>query len=123
MLKNLLILQDGTQDKLTSTAMNSLHGIGSKVNGNNRWYDKALQFIVAKSGEVAICNEHSFAEAVPTMNIADHVVDTLMAEQDSKSDLTSAGIDLQNLPKLVTFQTDTESLQSIIQESTSNLDT
>ena len=123
MLKNLLIFQDGTQDKLTSTAMNSLHGIGSKVNGNNRWYDKALQFIVAKSGEVAICNEHSFAEAVPTMNIADHVVDTLMAEQDSKSDLTSAGIDLQNLPKLVTFQTDTESLQSIIQESTSNLDT
>ena len=116
-------LQDGTQDKLTSTALNSLHGVGSKVNGNNRWYDKALQFIVAKSGEVAICNEHSFAEAVPTMNIADHVVDTLIAEQDSNSDLTSAGIDLQNLPKLVTFQTDKESLQSIIQESTSNLDT
>ena len=56
----------GGKDKLTSTALNSLHGIGTSVNGSNRWYDKALQFIVAKSGEVAICNEHSFAEAVPT---------------------------------------------------------
>ena len=59
-------LEESGKDKLTSTALNSLHGIGTSVNGSNRWYDKALQFIVAKSGEVAICNEHSFAEAVPT---------------------------------------------------------
>ena len=59
-------IEETGKDKLTSTALNSLHGIGTSVNGSNRWYDKALQFIVAKSGEVAICNEHSFAEAVPT---------------------------------------------------------
>ena len=57
------------------------------------------------------------------MNIADHVVDRLMARQDSDPDLKSAGIDLENMPKLMNFQTDPEKLQSIIQESTSNLDT
>ena len=46
------------EDPLTRTALNSLHGLGSNVNGSNRWYDKALQFIIARSGEVAISNEH-----------------------------------------------------------------
>ena len=110
-------------DKLTSTALNSLHGMGSKINGKNRWYDKALQFIVAKSGEVAICNEHSFAEAVPTMNIADHVIDRLIATQDHAESSNLKGIDLKSLPTLVNFQTDKDKIISIIQESTSNLDT
>ena len=97
--------------------------MGSKINGKNRWYDKALQFIVAKSGEVAICNEHSFAEAVPTMNIADHVVDRLMMTQDTNSESSVLkGIDLKSLPTLVTFQTEKDKIISIIQESTSNLD-
>jgi len=110
------------KDKLTSTALNGLHGMGTSVNGSNRWYDKALQFIVAKSGEVAICNEHSFAEAVPTMNIADHVIDVLMQDDNTNASLfTSAGIDIQS-PTILSFKTQMEQLLPMIQESSSNLD-
>ena len=65
---------------LAKTAINSLHGYG-QLNGSNRWFDKALQFIVAKSGEVAISNEHSFAEAVPTMSIADFCIDYIIRDE------------------------------------------
>lgn len=65
---------------LAKTALNSLHGHG-QLNGSNRWFDKALQFIVAKSGEVAISNEHSFAEAVPTMSIADFCIDYIHRDE------------------------------------------
>ena len=59
----LLCLDDiviSEEDSLTRTGLNSLHGLGSSNNGINRWYDKALQFIIARSGEVAICNEHRY---------------------------------------------------------------
>ena len=49
---------------LSKCGLNTLHGCGSRVNGFNRWHDKALQFLIARSGEVGITNEHSFAEAV-----------------------------------------------------------
>ena len=116
-------IEESGKDKLTSTALNRLHGIGTSVNGSNRWYDKALQFIVAKSGEVAICNEHIFAEAVPTMNIADHVIDILAQDDNTNASLiASAGIDIQSLPTILSFKTEVEQLQPLIQESSSNLD-
>ena len=70
--------EDSSSSALAQTAKNSLHGLGTQ-NGHNRWYDKALQFIIARSGHVAISNEHSFAEAVPTMNIADFCLDQIFA--------------------------------------------
>jgi carnitine O-acetyltransferase len=85
-------LDSHNADVLTKAGYNSLHGIGTTVNATNRWYDKALQFIVAKSGEVSITNEHSFAEAVPTMAIADHIIDyidqlTTAADDDMRQDI------------------------------------
>ena len=55
------------------------------------------------------------------MNIADHVIDILM--QDTNASLiTSGGIDIQSLPTILSFKTEVEQLQPMIQESSSNLD-
>ena len=80
------------------------------LNGINRWYDKALQFIIARSGEVAICNEHrydylwctdnltsilflkSFAEAIPTMALADHIMDELSQDDNTVDPLMSTTV-------------------------------
>ena len=39
------------------------------------------QFIVAKSGEVGISNEHSFCEAVPVIAMADDILEKINADQ------------------------------------------
>ena len=55
------------------------------------------------------------------VNIADHVIDILM--QDTNASLiTSGGIDIQSLPTILSFKTEVEQLQPMIQESSSNLD-
>ncbi len=112
-------LDSNDDDVLTKTALNSLHGLGSDANGHNRWYDKALQFIVARSGEVSICNEHSFAEAVPTMNIADFVMDQL-------KDWSGASLPISTVTppsvRAVLFKTDPGSLRDMSETASSTLD-
>ena len=58
------------------------------------------------------------------MNIADHIIDILMQDDDNMnaSLITSAGIDIQSLPTILSFKTEVEQLQPMIQESSSNLD-
>lgn len=111
-------LESSTDDTLTKTALNSLHGMGSSQNGYNRWFDKALQFIVAKSGEVGISNEHSFAEAVPTMKIADFVMERCNKEISSIPSKTSELC----LPSPISFKTSSEQLQPLLDTASSNLD-
>ena len=41
----------------------------------------STQFIVAKSGEVCISNEHSFCEAVPVIAMADDILEKINADQ------------------------------------------
>lgn len=113
----LLCLDDdiiGNEDVLTKTGLNSLHGLGTSMNGSNRWYDKALQFIIAKSGEVAISNEHSFAEAVPTMAIADHILDQIQNGSDISNSYHSTTI--EHIP----FALNSE-IMELIDKSSENL--
>ena len=57
------------------------------------------------------------------MNIADHVIDILMQDDNTNASLiASAGIDIQSLPTILSFKTEVEQLQPLIQESSSNLD-
>jgi hypothetical protein len=57
------------------------------------------------------------------VNIADHVIDILMQDDNTNASLiASAGIDIQSLPTILSFKTEVEKLQPLIQESSSNLD-
>jgi carnitine O-acetyltransferase len=44
------------------------------VNGRNRWFDKALQFIVMNNGRAGCCGEHSPSDAIIPSYIMDDVL-------------------------------------------------
>ena len=68
------------------------------VNGSNRWYGKALQFIIAKSGEVCISNEHSFCEAVPAIALADDILDRIKQNEYNDQVQSSMMPDINHIP-------------------------
>ena len=110
-------IKDGSSCVLAQTAKNSLHGLGV-LNGHNRWMDKALQFIISRSGQVAISNEHSFAEAVPTMNIADFCLELIF-----KSDLNGFEYSDSNLQPIsqISFHVNTD-IQAQIGQASKTID-
>lgn len=65
----LLCLDDGrpvTKDEVSRACW---HG-----DGENRWFDKSLQFIVFENGKAGFCGEHSLMDATPTARMCDFVV-------------------------------------------------
>lgn len=73
-------------DKLSRSALQSLHGLESTA---NRWNDKALQFYVGISGENGLLCEHSPADGLVAMKIGDHALDFVKGKL--KLDQTGAG--------------------------------
>ena len=70
-----------------------------------------------------ILNRTFFFPFPYAVNIADHVIDILMQDDNTNASLiASAGIDIQSLPTILSFKTEVEQLQPLIQESSSNLD-
>ncbi|KAI9340621.1 acyltransferase ChoActase/COT/CPT [Pilaira anomala] len=63
----------------------SSHNIIHSKNGNNRWADKALQFIVENNGRAGVNGEHSPAEAV----VPSHILDYILAKESTIADAMS----------------------------------
>ncbi|KAI9485449.1 MAG: acyltransferase ChoActase/COT/CPT [Benjaminiella poitrasii] len=70
-------------------------------NGHNRWFDKALQFIVENNGRAGINGEHSPADAVIPSRIVDYAL-----ERESNKDSTGTVTRVTSLkkPQLLTWQ-------------------
>ncbi|XP_078272346.1 carnitine O-acetyltransferase-like isoform X2 [Rhinoraja longicauda] len=65
-----------SEEKYSSRmAAQMLHGGGSYSNSGNRWFDKALQFIVGEDGSCGVIYEQSAGEGPPIATILDHVLD------------------------------------------------
>ncbi|XP_065321965.1 carnitine O-acetyltransferase-like isoform X1 [Gordionus sp. m RMFG-2023] len=73
-------LSNGTLMNLK--ANNILHGLNSKHNTGNRWFDKTLQIIIDTDGRVGINYEHTVAEGPPYFAIMNYIVESL--KRDSK---------------------------------------
>ncbi|VDN37099.1 unnamed protein product [Cylicostephanus goldi] len=48
-----------------------LTGGGSRGHGLNRWYDSTIQLVVGSSGTNGLCIEHSSAEGIVIINMAE----------------------------------------------------
>lgn len=59
----------------TLAAQQIIHGGGSKGSSGNRWFDKTIQIVVGREGEVGITVEHSPAEAVPIAMLMNYCLD------------------------------------------------
>uniref|UniRef100_A0A914GVM3 Choline O-acetyltransferase n=1 Tax=Globodera rostochiensis TaxID=31243 RepID=A0A914GVM3_GLORO len=56
---------------LESDGLQILHGFGSGRNGLNRWFDCTIQLIVSRNGCCGLCIEHSVAEGIVIINMAE----------------------------------------------------
>ncbi|KAF7259317.1 hypothetical protein EG68_03224 [Paragonimus skrjabini miyazakii] len=57
-----------------SLALQLLHGMGSKYNASNRWYDKTMQFIISRDGNCGLNYEHSVAEGIAVIRLIEHIL-------------------------------------------------
>ncbi|XP_013386300.1 choline O-acetyltransferase isoform X1 [Lingula anatina] len=62
-----------------SLACQMLHGMGSKLNSANRWFDKTMQFIVCEDGACGLNYEHSPSEGIAVIKLIEHLL-TYMEE-------------------------------------------
>ncbi|GAA5809971.1 hypothetical protein MFLAVUS_003386 [Mucor flavus] len=69
-------------------------------NGRNRWFDKALQFIVENNGRAGINGEHSPADAV----IPARIVDDVLSKEPIQDTMSAGAISNLQKPKLLNWQ-------------------
>ncbi|KAL6740309.1 hypothetical protein Aduo_013676 [Ancylostoma duodenale] len=59
------------EEELVRRAKHLLIGGGTRGNGMNRWYDATIQLIVNSNGTNGLCIEHSTAEGIVSINMAE----------------------------------------------------
>ncbi|KAK0398572.1 hypothetical protein QR680_002651 [Steinernema hermaphroditum] len=59
------------EEQLANRGRHLINGFGSGVCGLNRWYDATIQLIVSSNGMNGLCIEHSVAEGIVIINMAE----------------------------------------------------
>ncbi|KAI0896971.1 acyltransferase ChoActase/COT/CPT [Annulohypoxylon nitens] len=88
----LVCLDDASPITLEERAHQYWHG-----DGQNRWYDKPLQFVVNDNGTSGFLGEHSMMDGTPTHRLNDYVNDVIFANKLDFSDPSKRS----NLPEPV----------------------
>lgn len=57
-----------------SLASQMLHGLGTRINSANRWYDKTMQFIISEDGACGLNYEHSPSEGIAVVQLIEHLL-------------------------------------------------
>ncbi|KAJ2947279.1 hypothetical protein O0L34_g16993 [Tuta absoluta] len=65
---------DLANDDDTSSMLRAMHGAGTKYHSANRWFDKTVQLIISSDGTVGMCYEHSAAEGVAVVRLAERAL-------------------------------------------------
>ncbi|WZL73294.1 choline/carnitine O-acyltransferase [Clostridiaceae bacterium 35-E11] len=105
-----LCLDDENPNTLEETSNMMLHG-----NGKNRWFDKSLQFIVAKNGEIGINMEHTGIDGSVMARFTQWLyenMDKIQIQEDKH---------WKNKPQKLTFHLD-ETLQKQIRKASRQFD-
>ncbi|XP_063547942.1 choline O-acetyltransferase isoform X2 [Cydia strobilella] len=61
-------------DADTNAFLRAMHGAGTKHHSANRWFDKTVQLIISSDGTVGMCYEHSAAEGVAVVRLAERAL-------------------------------------------------
>lgn len=62
---------------------------GGLKSGDNRWFDKSINIIVAENGKAAVLGEHSMMDGMPLVNYADYVTKVSYADAKGRSGKSS----------------------------------
>ncbi|KAG6448163.1 hypothetical protein O3G_MSEX005397 [Manduca sexta] len=61
-------------DEQTNAMLRAMHGAGTRHHSANRWFDKTVQLIISSDGTVGMCYEHSAAEGVAVIRLAERAL-------------------------------------------------
>ncbi|CAK1543739.1 unnamed protein product [Leptosia nina] len=61
-------------DEDTNALLRAMHGSGTQYHSANRWFDKTVQLIISSDGTVGMCYEHSPAEGVAVVRLAERAL-------------------------------------------------
>ncbi|XP_031763686.2 choline O-acetyltransferase [Galleria mellonella] len=61
-------------DADTNAMLRAMHGAGTAHHSANRWFDKTVQLIISSDGTVGMCYEHSAAEGVAVVRLAERAL-------------------------------------------------
>ncbi|KAL4711599.1 hypothetical protein ACJJTC_003616 [Scirpophaga incertulas] len=75
----ILCLDEGGGDRAdldadTNAMLRAMHGAGANHHSANRWFDKTVQLIISSDGNVGMCYEHSAAEGVAVVRLAERAL-------------------------------------------------
>lgn len=101
----LIALDSNSPVTIEEKSKNCWHG-----DGQNRYFDKPLQFFVSANGNSGFLGEHSRMDATPTVQLNNFIVSKLFQEDskalvkeiDSSVELLSS-LPVQSLPKILSF--------------------
>ncbi|CAF4818470.1 unnamed protein product [Pieris macdunnoughi] len=62
-------------DTDTNALLRAMHGAGTQHHSANRWFDKTVQLIISSDGTVGMCYEHSPAEGVAVVRLAERALE------------------------------------------------
>src|SRR2546423_3363729 len=102
----IVCLDNATPVTLEERARQYWHG-----DGNNRWYDKPLQFIVNDNGTAGFMGEHSMMDGTPTHRLCD-TVNAYIVNNRLDFDNPSVRSSLPD-PRVVRFDTNAKVLEDI----------
>lgn len=58
---------------------------GGEQSGENRWFDKSIQIIIANNGKTGILGEHSMMDGMPLVNYANYITSSTYEEVKERS--------------------------------------
>ena len=58
---------------------------GGLQSGDNRWFDKSIQIMCTKNGKAGLIGEHSMADGMPMVDLADYLTKNDYGTVKSKS--------------------------------------
>ncbi|XP_047531923.1 choline O-acetyltransferase isoform X3 [Vanessa atalanta] len=61
-------------DADTNALLRAMHGGGTRYHSANRWFDKTVQLIISSDGTIGMCYEHSPAEGVAVIRLAERAL-------------------------------------------------
>ncbi|WKY03966.1 hypothetical protein Q1695_005165 [Nippostrongylus brasiliensis] len=109
---------DAKEKDLVQQGKHILTGGGSHKHGLNRWYDATIQLVVSKDGTNGLCIEHSCAEGIVIINMAESA---LRFERENRSRNLVSRAEREMSAKPLSWHVDTSSLE-ILKKQTMEFD-
>ncbi|CAG0889904.1 unnamed protein product [Cyprideis torosa] len=72
------VMPENAPDERTAAALQMIHGCGVQGNAGNRWFDKTVQLIVGREGQIGVTYEHTPAEGPPIATLCDFITDRMI---------------------------------------------